>query len=374
MTELYIGLMSGTSADGIDAALLDCGATLPRLLATCSTSYPETLRREILALLRTSGMASADPIDALGVLDAKLGQAFAGATLHLIEQAGVAPSAVRAIGSHGQTIRHRPDAEPPFTLQIGDPHVIAAQTGIATVADFRRRDIALGGQGAPLAPIFHQAVLTADGELRTVVNIGGIANITVLAETVSGFDTGPGNTLMDAWAEAHFGMACDQDGAQAAAGTVDQALLGRLLADPYFQKPPPKSTGPETFNLAWLNRILDQSSARLQPEHVQATLCELTAASVVNAVQRYAPATQRLLICGGGAKNPHLMRRLADRAEPMAVASTAAYGFDPDWMEAAAFAWLARETLAGRPGNLPGVTGAKHTTVLGAVCPGRFNV
>jgi anhydro-N-acetylmuramic acid kinase len=374
MAEIYIGLMSGTSADSIDAALLDCGAPVPRLLAACSTPYPETLRRETLALLRTSGTEDSDPVDALGVLDAKLGRAFAGAALRLIEQAGVAPSAVRAIGSHGQTIRHRPDLVPPFTLQIGDPHVIAAQTGITTVADFRRRDIALGGQGAPLAPIFHQAVLTADGELRTVVNIGGIANITVLAETVSGFDTGPGNTLMDAWAEAHFGMACDQDGAQAAAGTVDQALLGRLLADPYFQKPPPKSTGPEAFNLAWLNRVLDQSGARLQPEHVQATLCELTAASIVDAVKRYAPAMQRLMICGGGAKNPHLMQRLADLAKPMAVRSTAAYGFDPDWMEAAAFAWLARETLAGRPGNLPEVTGAEHATVLGAVCPGQFNV
>ncbi|HSC48256.1 MAG TPA: anhydro-N-acetylmuramic acid kinase [Gammaproteobacteria bacterium] len=368
MGELFIGLMSGTSADGIDAVLMAFDPA-PKLLATHYTPYADSLRSRIRRF--ASAAYAADAIDELGALDAELGQLFAAAALALLEEARVGPARVKAVGSHGQTVRHRPRGPHPFTLQIADANVIAARTGLTVVADFRRRDVALGGQGAPLLPAFHRAAFGHASEERVVVNIGGIANITLLPPQgeVRGFDTGPGNVLMDHWSREHQGKPYDSEGAYAATGRVDDALLTRLLADPYFAAPPPKSTGPEHFNAAWLEQALGTS--RRKPEDVAATLAELTARSIAEAVRRQAPGVKRVYACGGGAHNMHLMARLASLLPGITLASTAALGIDPDWVEAAGFAWLARETLERRPGNLPSVTGAAQYSILGAIHPGK---
>jgi anhydro-N-acetylmuramic acid kinase len=278
---------------------------------------------------------------------------------------------VRAVGSHGQTVRHRPRGTHPFTLQIGDANVIAARTGIAVVADFRRRDVALGGQGAPLLPAFHKAAFGDASEERIVVNIGGVANLTLLPAKgeVRGFDTGPGNVLLDHWSREHLHEPYDAEGSFAAGGRVDEALLTHLLADPYFAAPPPKSTGPEHFNGPWLEGAL--GATRRKPEDVAATLAELTARSIADATKRQAPGVARVFACGGGAHNKHLMARLAALLPGATLASTTSLGIDPDWVEAAGFAWLARETLQRRPGNLPSVTGAAQYSVLGAIYPGK---
>lgn len=369
MPELYIGLMSGTSMDGVDAVLVAFDEERPRLLASHSAPMPESLRE---ALLRLAGNHSPHPLQCFGELDHRLGQLFADASLALLEAAGMAPEAVTAIGSHGQTLYHQPLGDAPFSLQIGDPNIIAERTGITTVADFRRRDMAAGGQGAPLVPAFHAEVFAA-GHTRVVLNLGGIANITVLpgaaAAPVTGFDTGPGNVLLDGWAQRHLGVPLDRDGAWARSGRVDPPLLDRLLGDPYFQVPPPKSTGREVFNGEWLERQLQQAGRHLAPEDVQATLVELTAASVADAVWRHASGTRELLVCGGGAHNGAVLARLGHHLPDCTVTSTASHGIDPDWVEALAFAWLARRTLQGRPGNLPAVTGARHPVVLGGVFP-----
>ncbi|HET6397787.1 MAG TPA: anhydro-N-acetylmuramic acid kinase, partial [Pseudoxanthomonas sp.] len=272
------------------------------------------------------------------------------------------------IGSHGQTVRHRPGGEAPFTLQIGDGNVIAERSGIATVADFRRRDVAAGGHGAPLVPAFHAALLHSESEDRAVLNLGGIGNYTLLPRQgpVRGFDTGPANALLDAWCQRHTGAAFDADGAFAAGGTVDEALLARLLDEPWFALPPPKSTGREQFHLDWVQARLRGGES---PADVQATLLELSAATAADALRAHQPRTARVLACGGGVRNPVLMRRLAARLPGVAVESTAAHGLDPDFVEAMAFAWLARQTLAGLPGNLPAVTGARGPRVLGVVHP-----
>lgn len=306
-------------------------------------------------------------LDAVGTLDTHLGQAFADAANALIDESRVDRARIRAIGSHGQTLRHRPSGAFPFSLQLGDASVIAERTGITTVADFRRRDIAAGGQGAPLLPIFHAAMLRDPHEARAVLNLGGIGNLTLLPVSgpVRGFDTGPANGLMDAWSERHLGAAFDAGGAFAARGHVDENLLARLLDDPYFALPPPKSTGRDQFHLGWLDAQLQDTTRA--PEDVQATLCELTAASVANALRAAQPETKRVLVCGGGVHNPALLARLASRLPDVAIESTATHGLDPDFVEAMAFAWLARETLAGRPGNLPEVTGARGLRVLGAI-------
>jgi anhydro-N-acetylmuramic acid kinase len=310
-----------------------------------------------------------DAVDQLGQLDVELGQLFAAAALALLEEARVPRGEVQAIGSHGQTVRHRPGVRHPFTLQIADPNIIAARTGLKVVADFRRRDMALGGQGAPLMPAFHRFAFGHASEDRVLANIGGIANITLLpaAGDVRGFDTGPGNVLMDLWSREHLGTAYDAGGAYAATGTLDAALLTRLLSDPYFSALPPKSTGPEHFNRAWLTHAL--ADAKRKPADVAATLSELTARSLAADVRRQAPAARQLCVCGGGAHNAELMRRLAANLPQVEVESSSAFGLHPDWVEAAGFAWLARETLAGRPGNLPAVTGAAKSTVLGAIYP-----
>lgn len=360
---LFLGLISGTSVDGIDAALLAFDPA-PRLLFGRTYALPAELASDILALSQADARLS---LDEVGRLDTRLGQAFAVAACQALADSGIAPGRVTAIGSHGQTLRHDPRGAAPFTLQLGDASVIAETTGITTVADFRRRDVAAGGQGAPLMPAFHAAILRSRDEDRAVLNLGGIANLTLLPidGPVRGFDTGPANGLMDAWCRQHLGQSYDRDAAFARSGRVDDALLGRLLAEPWFAQPPPKSTGRDQFQLQWL----ESRMAELAPSaaDVQATLCELSAATVAEALQDTQAHTRRLLVCGGGVHNPLLMARLAARLPGVVVESTASLGLDPDFIEAAGFAWLARETLAGRPGNLPTVTGASGPRVLGAI-------
>jgi anhydro-N-acetylmuramic acid kinase len=368
-TPLYLGLISGTSADGIDAALLALDPH-PHLLAALTHPYPESLRGRLLALI-SRRQPAATP-DELGELDARVGLCFAEAALALLARAEVPAAAVRAIGSHGQTLSHRPGGDPPHTWQIGDPARIVERTGITTVADFRRRDVAAGGQGAPLVPAFHAACFRNPREERAVLNLGGIANLTVLpsdpAAPVLGFDCGPGNALLDEWIERQRGQPCDRGGDWAASGRIDEELLATLLADPFFADPPPKSTGREYFNLGWAEERYPGLLA-LDPADVQATLLELTARSVVSALLAHAPSTRRILVCGGGVHNRRLIARLAALLAPRRIESTAMHGIDPDFVEAAAFAWLAAATVAGRPGNLPEVTGAHGPRILGAIYP-----
>jgi anhydro-N-acetylmuramic acid kinase len=363
---LYLGLMSGTSMDAIDAALVDFDAAPLRVLATGATRFAPALRTRLAALLD----AATTPLDELGQLDVELGRAFAGAALDLLQAAGVAPHTVAAIGSHGQTVRHRPDLPAPFTLQIGDPNTIAELTGITVVADLRRRDVAAGGQGAPLVPVFHDNVFRSATQDRVIANIGGIANITVLhrAGPLIGFDTGPGNRLLDAWSLRHRGIAFDDDGAWAAGGLVRADLLARLLDDPYLRLPAPKSTGRELFNLGWLERKLAGFS--YPPQDVQATLQEFTAATLATAVSAAAPGAA-LYVCGGGAHNGALLAALARRLTPSPVATTQALGLDPDYVESVAFAWFARRTLASQTSSAASVTGARGPRILGGIYPGR---
>jgi anhydro-N-acetylmuramic acid kinase len=365
MGELFIGLISGTSADGIDAALVEfANGHHGRLVLGRTVAWDPALRARLVAL----GQGGECGLDELGALDAQVGIAFADAALALLGEAGVAPGAVRAIGSHGQTIRHRPGAPIPFTMQIGDANRIAERTGIATVADLRRRDVAAGGHGAPLLPALHAALLADAGEPRAVLNLGGIANLTLLPPggDVRGFDTGPANALLDAWCERHLGHGYDAGGAWAGAGALDEALLARLLDEPWFTQPPPKSSGREQFHLGWLEARLRGGEPAVD---VQRTLLELTAASVADALLAQQPGTRRLMACGGGVHNPLLLERLRARLPAVVVESTAAHGVDPDFVEAMGFAWFARETLAGRPGNVPSVTGARGPRVLGAIHP-----
>jgi anhydro-N-acetylmuramic acid kinase len=361
---LYLGLISGTSADSIDAALVSFSRGMPQLQAAHTHPWPPALRERMLALAQDE--ATLD-LDAFGRLDVEIGHHFAEAVLQLLKQSGTPAHAVRAVGSHGQTIRHRPTGEYPFTLQIGDPCIIAERCGIDVVADFRRADMAAGGQGAPLLPALHAMLLARPGHARVVLNLGGIANITVLGAdgSVHGFDTGPANGLLDAWCLRHHGEPYDRDGAFAASGQVVQDLLEAMLADSYFALPPPKSTGREHFHLAWLATHPQLTS--LNPADVQATLLELTARSVAMAIEQQAPAAEEVLACGGGVHNGLLMRRLGELLAPRTLSSTARHGIDPDFLEATAFAWLARQRLLGLPGNLPAVTGARGPRVLGAI-------
>ncbi|MBB3827500.1 anhydro-N-acetylmuramic acid kinase [Xanthomonas arboricola] len=366
---LYLGLMSGTSADGIDAALVrfaDDSHRRCELVAGTTVPWAPPLRDALIALGQGAETVA---IDALGELDAQVGLAFADAANRLIAESGVARQHIRAIGSHGQTIRHRPKADPAFTWQIGDASRIAEHTGLTTVADFRRRDVAAGGQGAPLMPAFHLAMLGAGDEDRAVLNLGGIGNLTLIPRdgTVRGFDTGPANALLDSWCQQHRGTAFDADGLFAASGHVDSVLLQALLTDPWFALAPPKSTGREQFHLAWVREAM--GGAALQAADVQATLLELTAATVAEALLRLQPQTRRVLVCGGGVRNPVLMARLAARLPGVVVESGARHGLDPDYLEAMGFAWLAAELLAGRPANLPSVTGAAGPRLLGAIYP-----
>ena len=361
--------MSGTSADGADAALMDFASSKGRLMATANLSWDKSTRAAIQQLAQ-SGM---DEIDRMGALDHQMGQAFADLVLKLLAEHQLEPEDIRAIGSHGQTLRHRPPGTTrhPFSLQIGDPNIIAQRTGITTLADFRRRDMAAGGQGAPLVPAFHQAQFASAQVERAIVNIGGIANLTWLPprnEPVLGFDTGPGNTLMDAWIGRVMGEAFDREGRWAASGRASPTLLRGLQAEPYLTQPPPKSTGPEVFNLNWLDTQLRQATSILKPEDVQATLLELTAWSIARSIHDLSKTDRtEVYLCGGGAFNQQLRRRLQERLPHCEVSDTSRLGIAPEWVEAAAFAWLARQTLNHQAGNLPSVTGADRPVILGAV-------
>ena len=361
MNKLYIGLMSGTSADGIDAALVDFSDTHPQLLATHYTKFTPEIRRYILDLCQPGD----NEINRLGELDAELGKEFAITANTLLKQNQLNKEQVCAIGSHGQTIRHHPKRN--FTLQIGDPNIIASETGITTVADFRRRDIALGGQGAPLVPAFHAAIFRSPTVNRIVVNIGGMANITLLpaddSQPIHGFDTGPGNTLLDAWIEKHLHEPRDTDGNWARQGQIDNDLLQALLKDPFFSLKAPKSTGREYFNLEWLEKQLPTS---IKPIDVQATLVELTAQSIIAAIKQYCSSGE-IILCGGGAHNTFLMEQLRKAGSHYSIESTQKFGISPDWIEAMAFAWLAKQTLAKQSGNIKTVTGAKEASILGGV-------
>lgn len=369
MSELYVGLMSGTSVDAIDAALVEIEADSVRLLASHSHAIPDAVRAAIICLCRPGP----DEIIRLGMLDRTLGELFADATLTLLGKASIPAEAVRAIGSHGQTVRHHPDGPHGYSLQLGDANTIAIRTRIPVVADFRRKDIALGGQGAPLVPAFHNAVFRSPESDRAIVNIGGIANITVLphdpAQRVYGYDIGPGNTLMDAWSFKHRGVMVDEDGAWGGSGNVLLNLLTRLIAEPYFLQRAPKSTGRELFNLDWLSRIIGEVGAQLRPEDVQATLQELTARTIADAVKQALPRGGGVFVCGGGVHNQALMARLRALLPEFGVAPTDALGVGADWVEAMAFAWLAQRHLFRLPGNLPEVTGARSPAILGGYYP-----
>lgn len=367
--ELYVGLMSGTSLDGIDAVLVELESR-PKLLAANTYPIAPSLRADLFALCQPGE----DEIERMGRADRALGLELASAVNHLLHTAGVDACEVRAIGSHGQTIRHRPTlgshgTHHPFTLQIGDPTSIAHHTGITTVADFRRRDMAAGGQGAPLVPAFHRAVFGGPRH-RVIVNIGGISNITGLPTegAVTGFDTGPGNTLLDGWIQRHQDVTYDADGAWAARGQVLPELLAALLEEAFFAAPPPKSTGRELFNLPWLERHLHHAQDAFAID-IQATLAELTARAITQGIKSLPFEAHEVFVCGGGAYNHDLMVRLEAQLHPRILASTAQLGIAPEWVEAVAFAWLAQQTLAGRPGNEPAVTGAEKYCTLGAIYP-----
>lgn len=360
--ELYIGLMSGTSLDGVDAALVQIGSDGLECLASVYQPYPAAVRAAALAL----HAPGADDLHAANLLANRVAELYAQAVVELLDQAGTEARHIKAVGAHGQTVRHNPAAG--YTLQLVNPALLAELSGISVVADFRSRDIAAGGQGAPLVPAFHDAVLRHPSEHRVVLNLGGIANITDLApgRPTRGFDTGPANMLLDAWIAHQRQLDYDENGAWAASGKAREGLLARLMAHPYLDKSPPKSCGREEFNLEWLLACVDADEA---PEDVQASLLEFSARSIADAVRRHCGQPDVLLACGGGARNRQLMIALARNLPDTSVTTTDSLGLDADALEAVAFAWLAQRTLHGLPGNLPEVTGARGERILGAVYP-----
>ncbi|MFG0611928.1 MULTISPECIES: anhydro-N-acetylmuramic acid kinase [Delftia] len=367
-----IGLMSGTSLDGVDGVLVDF-AEGTQVLWHASRGFDAALRAELLALNTPEGR---DELHRAALAANALARSYAEVVRELLQATGLAPGQIAAIGAHGQTVRHRPQMfdGTGYTLQLNSPALLAELSGVAVVADLRSRDVAAGGQGAPLVPAFHQGVFGRPGETVLVLNIGGIANLSVLAGdgTVLGFDCGPGNALMDGWCQTHTGQPYDDGGQWAATGQVLPALLDRLLAEPFLQQPPPKSTGRDLFHADWLAGHLSASAtsaADARPADVQATLTEFTARACASAVQRFGRGGGELLVCGGGAFNTQLMQRIAALLPGVAVDTTAARGLPPQQVEAAAFAWLARQALLGLPGNLPAVTGARGPRILGAIHP-----
>ena len=368
-TSLYIGLMSGTSLDSIDAVLVSIDQQQFKLIESLEYPLPTSLRQELSDLCQPGEKE----IDRMGAADRTLGTVFSLAVKALLKKSGLNKSDIVAIGSHGQTIRHRPNDENSFTLQIADPNTIAFETGITTVADFRRRDIAAGGQGAPLAPAFHKAAFSSRQHNRAIINIGGMANISYLGSDGSslGFDTGPGNILMDSWIQQCRQQAYDCDGEWAASGVIDEALLSRLLSHDYFKRQAPKSTGREDFNHLWLEHILADTLNRtaLSDENIQATLLELTAETISNEITTLKQTVNEVYICGGGAYNKQLLRRLEALLQPRRVATTEQLDIPAQWVEGVAFAWLAKQTLERKPGNLIGATGACKEVVLGAIYP-----
>lgn len=355
MKHYYIGLMSGTSLDGVDAAMVAFDDAGGQLVNTSFIPYPEDLRQDLLAL----HTPQTNELEQSLLAANRLAQLYAEAVNQVRND-----QPIHAVGCHGQTIRHRPELG--FTLQLNNPALLAELCGISVVADFRSRDVAAGGQGAPLVPAFHHGVFAHPYIMRTILNIGGISNLTYLPTQgkVTGFDCGPGNLLMDAWCQRHTGDLYDKNGAWAANGQIIPALLEAMLAEPFFQQIPPKSTGRDLFNMDWLEGLLQPDFA---PQDVQRTLLELSAQSIADAITRFCPDTTELYLCGGGVHNQALVEALCQRLPGVLIASTGALGIDADWVEAVAFAWLAKQALEGRPGNLPEVTGAKGPRVLGAI-------
>lgn len=359
---LYIGILSGTSMDAIDATLVDFSKKAPVVVMAHSLNFPSSLRETIKNMTDNRHC----DIRTLGKADTALGQLFANCCTALIKKSGVDRSQIIAIGSHGQTIFHEPNSELPFTIQLGNPNIIAVNTGVQTIADFRRKDIALGGQGAPLAPAFHTSLFENQYEDQWVLNLGGIANLTFIPgdkkQPTIGFDTGPANTLIDYWFHKHHQEKYDNNGHWAASGKTNAALLARFLEETYFHQPAPKSTGTEYFNTHWLERHLRKE----KPEDVQATLCELTAKTIADAI----PNKQgNLWVCGGGINNQFLLSKIKHHCEDMQIQSTQALGIHPQHMECILFAWLAKQTVNNQPGNLPSVTGAKRPAFLGSITP-----
>ncbi|SEP58482.1 anhydro-N-acetylmuramic acid kinase [Basfia succiniciproducens] len=373
MKQYYIGVMSGTSLDGVDLALMDFTLNPPKLMATDFTPMPEKIREKLTALLR-SGETS---LRNLGEIDHQLGLLYAESINRFLQKVRLKSEDICAVGCHGQTVWHSPNCEFPFTMQIGDMNLVAAKTGITTVGDFRRKDMALGGQGAPLVPAFHQDLFFAAERLTVVLNIGGISNISVLEENCPtvGYDVSVGNALLDSWIELYQGKRYDKDALWAKNGKISTALLTDLLAEPFFQQAPPKSTGRELFNLAWLNKKLEKFTALSQtmpsPQDVQRTLVEFTALSIANELKKLQKSdrTNLLLVCGGGARNPLIMQRLTALLAEWRVSTTSEFGLDIDYVEAAAFAWLAYRRIHNLPSNLPSVTGAKSEVSLGVIFP-----
>jgi len=374
MPELYIGLMSGTSLDGADAVLADFADGRVAVRAHAGTPFDPALREQLLALNSPGGV---DELHRAALAANALARTYASLTRQLLADAGVAADVVQAIGAHGQTVRHRPlefDGTG-YTLQLNNPALLAELSGIDVVADFRTRDLAAGGQGAPLVPAFHRAVFGQPTRAIAVLNVGGISNLSLLpargddSARVLGFDCGPGNALMDHWYQQHLGRPFDEAGRWAATGTVLPALLADLRADAYFGRPPPKSTGRDLFHPQWLAACLARLPSPPAPEDVQATLAELSASVIADDLARHAAGARELVVCGGGAFNEHLLARLHALAPGVRVVTSADYGLPPTQVEAAAFAWLARATVRREPGNLASVTGARGERVLGAIYP-----
>ncbi len=359
----YIGIMSGTSMDGIDAVLVSFDAGRVQVHASHTITYPDSVRHRLQRISQNTGTP-----DEVGSLDHDIGALFAAAAKGVLTKAGGQAVAVQGIGSHGQTVRHQPRGQAPFSMQLGDPNIITEQTRITTVADFRRRDMAAGGEGAPLVPAFHQAYFGSSEQDRCILNIGGIANITSLPrsqdQAVRGFDTGPGNALMDAWCQHQTGKCFDESGRWAAEGCVNQPLLSDMLSDAYFAQRGPKSTGKEKFNLNWIKTVANRHPS-VCPTDIQRTLLELTVASIARQLPH--SAGMKIFVCGGGVRNSMLMQELRKACSPISICSTEELGLDPQWVEATAFAWLAKQTLERKPGNLPAATGARGERILGAI-------
>jgi anhydro-N-acetylmuramic acid kinase len=364
--EYFVGLLSGTSIDGVDAVVVDFASEPPRLVATHSEPVPEELRSSIMRL------CSQEPVTLvlLGQTDVALGRLFAKAVKQLLQKASLSSTDMLAIGSHGQTVMHHPHGENRFTLQIGDPNTIAYLTKISTIADFRRKDMAAGGQGAPLAPLFHQDFFGHCGKRRAVLNVGGIANITLLQSdlqtSIVGFDTGPGNVLMDSWIRLKRNLPYDHSGNWAKCGEVSAELLNALLLEPYLGLPAPKSTGRELFNMAWLQDKL-RDFGTLRDEDVQASLLAFTARSIAESVDWRAKGIEEIVVCGGGAHNSALMAALEQLIPLASVISSEQAGLAPDWVEGVAFAWMARKAWMGEAIATGSVTGASRACILGGI-------
>ncbi len=361
---IYIGLMSGTSVDAIDAVAVRFPEQQGvELIATHSHNIPASIQQQIIEL----NHVSENELHHAMTLDLTLGELFAEATQQLLHTAQLSAQEIVAIGSHGQTIRHQMKSEPRYSLQIGNPHLIAERTGITTVADFRMRDIVTGGQGAPLVPAFHKAIFSSTKTARIILNIGGMSNLTFLGTngSITGFDTGPGNVLMDYWFKKHQNGHFDQNGQWAAQGQVNSSLLQHFLNEAFFSHPPPKSTGRELFDSHWLEQKLRNTEST--PRDIQASLLQLTVESIAQAIEQWGTKSREIFVCGGGANNTYLMQQLALRLKNIEVNSTAILGIHPDWVEACAFAWFAKQTIEKQPGNIPSVTGAHKESILGTI-------